>query len=178
MAIKRSSKLSTLRRKMAYDAIDMCVNKFIPRLREKVTVRVVGVPDLLDNEGVYADCDIEDYAENPLPRSFLIRIDDNLPLETFISTLMHEMVHVKQYAKGEMKLLVRAPGMTYRWKGERIQSKSKGYYDLPWEIEAHGREMGLFELFKVVHPKWLEYFSADEQTRLPVNNPKQLNLKF
>jgi hypothetical protein len=31
-----------------------------------------------------------------------------------------------------------------KWKGKAIDLESLDYYDHPWEIEAHGRERGLF----------------------------------
>jgi len=30
------------------------------------------------------------------------------------------------------------------WLGKTINPKKVSYWDLPWEIEAHGREVGLF----------------------------------
>ena len=52
-------------------------------------------------------------------------------------TLAHEMVHVKQYVRHELK----EPTV---WKGTNINTDKVEYWDLPWEIEAHGREIGLF----------------------------------
>jgi hypothetical protein len=52
-----------------------------------------------------------------------------------METVAHEMVHVKQYAKGELT--------EQSWQGKLINPKQE-YWDQPWEIEAHGREVGLF----------------------------------
>jgi hypothetical protein len=51
------------------------------------------------------------------------------------------MVHVKQYARGE--LYVGARNAKHRWQGKWM-SENVNYWDHPWEIEAHGRESGLF----------------------------------
>lgn len=52
------------------------------------------------------------------------------------STLAHEMVHVKQLAKGQMKLL---PNEARIWKGKRYNKKIK-YLDMPWEIDAFSKQ--------------------------------------
>jgi hypothetical protein len=51
-------------------------------------------------------------------------------------TLAHEMVHVKQLAKGQMKLL---PNEARMWKGKRYSKKTK-YLDMPWEIDAFSKQ--------------------------------------
>lgn len=63
-----------------------------------------------------------------------------------ILTLMHELIHVKQYANSELFDYV--DGRT-RWKGKIYESKRdmESYYDSPWEIEAYGRTEGLWDLF-------------------------------
>ena len=57
-----------------------------------------------------------------------------------LRTLAHELVHVKQYIVGELSW--RDAGLL--WKGVNHNPKNLlHYYDLPYEIEAHGREYGL-----------------------------------
>lgn len=52
------------------------------------------------------------------------------------TTLAHEMVHVKQIAKGQMKFL---PGDAKIWKGKRYGKKTK-YLDMPWELDAFSKQ--------------------------------------
>ena len=59
--------------------------------------------------------------------------------------LAHEMVHVKQWAKDEMYEYME-PHMV-RFKGEKIHLNEVDYWDYPWEIEAYGRQLGLFIRF-------------------------------
>jgi len=47
-------------------------------------------------------------------------------------------VHVKQYARRELH------PVHDTWCGKTYNPKKVSYWDLPWEIEAHGREVGLF----------------------------------
>jgi hypothetical protein len=55
------------------------------------------------------------------------------------STLAHEMVHVKQFAKGQFQL---EDGKSM-WMGKRITRRVK-YLDQPWEVEAFQRQEILF----------------------------------
>ncbi len=55
------------------------------------------------------------------------------------STLAHEMVHVKQFAKGQFQ----NDGGKYYWMGKRITKRVK-YLDQPWEQEAFARQEILF----------------------------------
>ena len=74
-------------------------------------------------------------------------------LDEFLETIMHEMVHVKQYAKKE---LVENRQGTF-WKSRnytRVMERSskssdfQTYNTLPWEIEAYELQDGLLEKFK------------------------------
>lgn len=62
-----------------------------------------------------------------------IALDSRLDLETMLTTLAHEMVHVKQYALGQLKV----HGSKYSWLGKKY---NVGYLESPWEIEAFRRE--------------------------------------
>ena len=63
-----------------------------------------------------------------------------MPMRKLLETIAHEMVHVKQYARGELYQGIRVN--KYRWQGKWVGNMD--YWDEPWEIEAHGREAGLF----------------------------------
>lgn len=99
---------------------------------------------------VQGECVSEDDTKNP--RWFTITLRNGKDDEELIKTLAHEMVHVKQYAKNELaKVLTAARGgrgirIASKWKGEIWDPKKKedAYWDCPWEIEAYGREVGLF----------------------------------
>ncbi len=54
-------------------------------------------------------------------------------------TLAHEMVHVKQIAKGYLKTV---NGVNY-WNGRRYSNRTK-YLNQPWEIEAFSKQELLF----------------------------------
>lgn len=95
-------------------------------------------------KGLAGSTEIADY-ENRLPKEFLIRLD---PTETRISTLKtlaHELVHVKQFARGEMVELIRTNYT--KWNKKYIDEQRFEYWDLPWEIEAYGREYGMYRRY-------------------------------
>ena len=71
-------------------------------------------------------------------RTFEIEVDRNMRLRRLLETVAHEMVHVKQYARRELH------PVHDTWCGKTYNPKKVSYWDLPWEIEAHGREVGLF----------------------------------
>ena len=72
-----------------------------------------------------------------------IDIKRSLRLRDMLTTLAHEMVHVKQYELRQYK-----------------NEDEFDYWDKPSEIEAHGRETGLFvtwaEQNKLAHKKWTQ----------------------
>ena len=73
--------------------------------------------------------------------NYIIDIDPKQSMRRLLETVAHEMVHVKQYSRGE---LVELKTNKTKWQGKVVNRKSLDYYDLPWEIEAYGREVGLF----------------------------------
>ena len=106
----------------------------------------------LDVEG---ECIDEDGVRHP--RWFTIGLKALSDVDEMIKTLGHEMVHVKQHAKNELQSGVMVPTrgglkMASKWMGKvwKPTGKEDHYYDAPWEIEAYGREVGLYA-------KWIQY---------------------
>ena len=98
-------------------------------------------------DGVYGTVEINDNDTDTvsLPRSFWIRINPKLSKSLIIQTLAHELVHVKQFARGEMKD-TRMPHVS-KWNKQMINHETIDYWDLPWEIEAFGREYGMYRRY-------------------------------
>lgn len=71
--------------------------------------------------------------------SLMMGIDSRLDISVMFATVAHEMVHVKQYAKGQLKLYSkRNSHVGYTWLGKRIKSDP---FNSPWEIEAYSKEV-------------------------------------
>ena len=81
-------------------------------------------------------------------REFLIELHPYISGKEILKALAHEFVHVKQYVYGELN-----EEQTV-WQGESFDSDAVDYYELPWEIEAHGREAGLFTSFAKKESLW------------------------
>lgn len=83
------------------------------------------------------------YCSHITDEGFEIDIKRSQKLRSLLTTLAHEMVHVKQYLEDAIP-------DTYE--------QDLDYWDRPWEIEAHGRETGLFvrwcEYHQLGHKKW------------------------
>lgn len=71
-------------------------------------------------------------------REFEMELSDKLSDDDLISTICHEMVHVKQYARNEIPLV---GGVNYRTYEE--------YQNQPHEIEAFALEKILAKKFKI-----------------------------
>ena len=124
----------------------------MPR-QKNLEINLEFVRDLYDKEAIYGDCYAPD--EDYRPKTFNIRIMGNMKSRSVIQTMAHEMVHVRQYAQGHLRQYIKARMVEakgeqkmvwdseHHWYGEKVNEKQH-YYDLPWEIEAHGREEGLF----------------------------------
>lgn len=98
-------------------------------------------------EDVYAYCDWND--SNYKARDFTITIRRDLGKKQMLLALAHEMVHVKQYAKGELYDLLRT--RKCKWRGEIFESQDVSYWNLPWEKEAHSEEKRLYQEFLQAH---------------------------
>jgi hypothetical protein len=81
------------------------------------------------------------------PKVFDIDIEQRMGLTRVLETLAHEMVHVEQDATGRCKPYVN--GGMIRYEKNTIREKDFDYYDYPWEVEAYGREVGLYRRFRL-----------------------------
>jgi hypothetical protein len=85
-----------------------------------------------------------EWIDDPVrPKSFEMSIDRNQSEMLQVICVMHEMVHIKQYATGDLVQSMRDCQKSKWKKTEWIDDSKVKYYDLPWEIEAHGREKGM-----------------------------------
>lgn len=105
-------------------------------------------------DGADGYCEVTGYNTSNKPREFTIQIAKHKSKRYMLMTLAHEIVHLKQYALGELD------ENTNAWKGKRYNPRS--YWNTPWEIEAYGRERGLY--FEYCS-KYGVYFEPSEQER-------------
>lgn len=75
------------------------------------------------------------------PNTIYMALDSRLTMSQLLITLAHEMVHVKQIAKGQYKgRLARNGRLLSCWMGKAIRTE---YTKRPWEIEAFSRQEDL-----------------------------------
>lgn len=92
-------------------------------------------------------CCITYYNDWYKAREFEIQLRKKKSLKNLLLTLAHEIVHVKQFAKGELNC------DNTKWKGEKIDTEKVSYFDLPWEVEASSYEYILYSLYQEYRKK-------------------------
>jgi hypothetical protein len=72
----------------------------------------------------------------------------HIRMKKMLIDLGHELVHIKQYLNNE---IFDYKSGDVRYKGSYFDSSYQDneelYYDSPWEVEAYGRELGLYAMF-------------------------------
>ena len=91
---------------------------------------VIRIKDECDgNQGITVDL-------SELTGCYMVVIKPTRKLKDIGLTLAHEMVHVKQLAKGILKNKQNGVNI---WAGKRYSNKV-AYLDMPWEIEAFSKQ--------------------------------------
>lgn len=150
---------SRLKRELVTSLSCFVVKKYLPKRSVDVTYRFMrkmqnNVEGMCHNLQVGAK----------RPSVFEIEILNELSTMSTLVTAAHEMVHVLQYASG--RLAMDAAEAVHKWEGvphvwepeETDPFASDSYWDLPWEIEAHGRQHGLVFM-------WMKANSFDKSER-------------
>jgi len=126
-------------RKLVEGITNWCIKELMPRMR---TLDIeIELRETLQSEGVYGWCESAD------SRIFRIdlhkKFDEYENLEDVIKTVMHEMVHVWQWATGLCKDYADGRRM---WKGKDYTDTP--YSKQPWERQAYRMQETLYK-------KWL-----------------------
>ena len=114
------------------------------RMSKNITLEIKLTRELKKKEQAYGYCHVSDDNLNR-PREFAIELDASMkhPLDQILTWLAHEMVHLKQFVRGE--LCDYATG-SVQWKSKRY-SRNVKYSEQPWEKEAYRLEDKLYEEF-------------------------------
>ena len=113
----------------------------------------------------FTDLDVEGHCIDAGDGEFSIEIKKDLPMREKMIVLMHELVHMKQHIAGELEfggIIIGKDGLkckTTTWMGAEFDEEGTDYFDRPWEIEAFGRQLGLFirwveSIGEGHHKKW------------------------
>ena len=113
------------------------------RLMKTLYIKIDLHRTLLSKDGMEGSCIWDEWDDlKKTPRDFHIELDSTINLREILINLAHEMVHVKQWVKGEMYEY--ANPNEVRWMKKKYDMNDMDYYDYPWEIDAFGRQLGLF----------------------------------
>jgi len=114
------------------------------RMAKNIYLDIKLTKDLKKKEGAYGFCHIVDDSLSR-PREFMIELDASMryKFDQILTWLAHEMVHLKQFVRGEL----------CDYETGRVQWKSRTYGrvhydDQPWEKEAYRLEEELYEMFE------------------------------
>lgn len=111
-------------RDIGHEVVAWCIDKLMPRMRT-LTIDVH-----LTNIDALGYCEEEDTKS----REFTVTIQKGQTVKEMISTIIHEMIHVKQYARKELR---HVEGKTM-WK--KSDHTDTDYHKSPWEHEAYQLE--------------------------------------
>ncbi len=127
------------KRKLAKDVAYFCIDQLMPR------IKTLDISIHLDK--IYQ---ADGYCLAVTNREFNIEIEKTLNEEDFITAVCHEMVHVKQFARGETQDI---NIFTKKWKGIEYlgaYSTVDEYMQLPWEKEAYKMQEELLQKWKKI----------------------------
>ena len=103
---------------------------FNKNLKKKLDITITFKKNMYKDENIWGCCIWED--THYRPKVFSIDIDPDQKLHVLMDCFAHEMVHVKQWAN-----------KVYVFNKAKVDTNKVNYWDQPWEIEAHGRAIGL-----------------------------------
>ncbi len=119
-------------KRLCEDVATWFLNRFFPRHKIYVEILHRG----LKREAVYGWCDV--VGESYRPREFLIELNTHMSKELYIKTLLHELVHLRQWVDGSLR---------FRY-GKLCYSKEPvekyDYWHQGHEIEAREQEETLY----------------------------------
>jgi hypothetical protein len=143
MYIRSSGVPNKIPLKVCKQAVKFYTNFLLgKRLANNISIKLIFNNKNLD-KNIYGFCDWDCDKRNP--RNFIISIDPNLSKRMTLMVIAHEIVHVKQYARGELKDLMRLNKVKYL--GKLYDEGKINYWVQPWEIEARDYEKLLHREF-------------------------------
>ena len=105
---------------------------------EKNGVNPKSVEVLIDFKNSFDEKDGLTIQSETKPNRFMVYIGKNHDQADVLRVIAHEMVHVSQIVKGDLKLDHKA--VKVYWKGQEVDLKKMRYNQRPFEIEAYKKE--------------------------------------
>ena len=115
------------------------------RLLDKISISIKIDNNMAQKEKAWGLCYWTDNRHRP--RKFVIIMDDTQSYPSFMKTLIHELVHVRQYVIGDLKDFCSGAA---KWKKNvyEMDPNDPDFLNSPWEREA----------YKVSQELYLKYY--------------------
>jgi len=98
---------------------------------------------VITDQNVIRKQDIKGGVIQSAPRVIGMVLDTRLPMQQLVQTIAHEMVHVRQIARGRLQNKVIRNQMVNVWRGRIYADRDLAYHRRPWELEAFRQEREL-----------------------------------
>lgn len=147
MKISIYGKNEKLSREEIRSATKFFISKLIPTKVADLLIIKIKNTDSFYNNNIIGYCyQDERFDDN---QHFVVEISNKISKQKQLNTLAHELVHVKQYALGEMQDCEDDANKCL-WHGKLYDFDDSGdiYWESPWEIDSYGRAIGLVEMHK------------------------------
>lgn len=133
---------SPVQRKIIRTLVPWALEKLIGgRMAAQVSIKVKVIKDLDVNTGNLGTIEVVgDYFN---PRDFLIELDAGQEDKELIESVLHELIHAKQYLNGDLQDYKRH--RLIRWGGDMVDPSVVEYASQPWEVEAFRESKKLFK---------------------------------
>jgi len=130
----------------------LIVNSVIEFMKSKLKFDAKIIVKKKENRGLVGDVVLNDNSLNK--NKFYLHVSSTQSITNMIQTLIHELTHVKQISRKELK-----PSDDYKmilWKNKpfisvkeykKLMRKINEYNKLPWELEAHTNMTKLYKPF-------------------------------
>lgn len=112
-------------------------------VREKIHLTVIFTSRMPDKLKGITFC--QHSSESTAYQVIKVRIDARLSKKQQALVLAHEMIHVKQYAKGELMVIKEQHVL---WQGRKYHYQHNRRHRVPWENEAYQNDHLLSKLSK------------------------------
>jgi hypothetical protein len=152
-------KLNKSEKQLLSEVAKFTLNKFIPKSTQKKMYVNIKITEGFDR-GWQGQCEYLGNKNNIRKFDVIVSLkginkqakDLNKKLREPIKTMIHEMVHVKQYVNNQLFDYI--DGNTkFEGKVYKDAKTYTDYWDMPWEIEAYGRTEGIYQQFLINQKK-------------------------
>ena len=124
--------------------IDACITFYARDLKIDKNNFTLGV---VSKKGLAKEIGANGMAVRIRNNIFVMELDSKLSMENLVQVIAHEMVHIKQFVRGQISF----KGRSMYWLGNKVIKSKINYYDHPWEIDAWSKEKLLSaKIFKLL----------------------------